>query len=410
MSRVQPIFRVFSFLFLSLTVSVQAQTTPIAFIHASVIDGLQPAVIPDATVVVENGRIVEVTRGGRPPIGAQVIDLEGKYLLPGLIDGHAHIASLAAARRALSSGVTTARSGNTYAFQDVALREMVKQGAIPGPEIFAAVVFVTPDLEERILADPRLARFHKGVETEEDLRYLIRINVDRGVDVIKTRGTARAGLPNTDPRQQVYSEAQLRIIVDEAARHGKRVMVHAHGNEGALAAVKAGAWSIEHGTYLTEETLKLMKEKGTFLVPTYATIFDLMTPGGEYDDVTLQLGGQHMEPRAARMVQTAYRMGIKIVASTDADYLPQGLTRVAHEVTHFVRLGMTAFEAIRSATAVAAECLEIQNRTGTIKKGLEADLIVVEQNPLIYIESIQDPLVVMSNGVIALNRLPFGKN
>ena len=137
-----------------------------------------------------------------------VIDLEDNYLLPGLFDVHTHISTLDQARRALESGVTTVRSASVTAFQDLALRELVKTGKIPGPDVVAAGVYITPDLGETILADPRLATLAGGVNTPEELRKLVKINVDRGVDVIKTRGTQRAGLPDTDPRQQVYSERQ----------------------------------------------------------------------------------------------------------------------------------------------------------------------------------------------------------
>jgi imidazolonepropionase-like amidohydrolase len=135
----------------------------------------------------------------------------------------------------------------------VSLRELAKAGKIPGPDVVAAGVFVTTDLGDSILADPRLQELAGGVNTDEEFRLLVRVNADRGVDVIKTRGTERAGLPETDPRRQVYTERQLRVIVEEAARHDIPVMVHAHGDEGARAAVLAGARSIEHGTYLSPE-------------------------------------------------------------------------------------------------------------------------------------------------------------
>jgi imidazolonepropionase-like amidohydrolase len=186
-------------------------------------------------------------------------------------------------------------------------------------------------------------------------------------------------------------------------------MVHAHGDEGALAAVKAGARSIEHGTYLSDSTLALMKRKGTFLVPTYTTIVDLADPGGDYDDPVLMLRGRHMIPASRRMIQHAYRMGVKIATGADTDYGPKTLTRVSGEVVNFVDIGMTPLDAIRSATVVAAELLGIEKTTGAIQPGLEADLIVLEANPLDDIRGIQDVLVVVSNGQVALNRLPFGK-
>jgi len=378
--------------------------------HANVIDAIHPRPIANATVVVTGRNITRIETGTTQlPAGAPVIDLQGRYLLPGLIDAHTHINSLTSARRALESGVTTVRSASTLAFQDVGLRELVRSGALAGPEVLAAGVFVTPDLGESILADTALASLYGGVNSDEELRRLVQINLSHGVDVIKTRATERAGLPNTDPRKQVYTEAQLRVIVEAAAAGGLGVMVHAHGDEGARAAVRAGARSIEHGTYLSDSTLALMKRKGTWLVPTYSTIVDLSEPGGDYDDPVLELRGKSMIPVARKMFLHAYKMGVRIATGADTDYGPKSLTRISAEVVNFVDMGMSPFDAIRSATSAAAELLGIERRTGSIQPGYEADLIVVEGNPLEDIRLLQDVEIVISNGRVALNRLPFGK-
>lgn len=382
----------------------------IVFTNATVVDGTRPTPLRNATVLVRDGRIarVDTSAAPAPPADAQVIDLGGRYLLPGLVDAHTHITTLAAARRALESGVTTVRSASTPAYQDVGLRELARRGAIAGPDVLASGVFVTPQLGETALADPRLAELASGVTTPEQLRTLVRVNLDRGVDWIKTRGTERAGLPDTDPRQQTYGEAQLRAIVEEAARRNVPVQAHAHGDEGAHAAVRAGVRSIEHGTYLSDSTLALMRERGTFLVPTYATVVDLVEPGGDYDDPVLHLRGRHMLPRLRETVRRAHALGVKIATGADTDYGPASVTRIAHEAMALVELGMTPREALRSATTVAAELLGIADRTGAVRPGLEADLIVVERDPLEDIGALQDVLVVVSNGRVAMNRLPFG--
>ncbi|MBM3906500.1 MAG: amidohydrolase family protein [Gemmatimonadetes bacterium] len=382
----------------------------LAITHANVVDVATGAITRNATVVVQGRTIASITANGTVPSGATVIDAAGRYVTPGLIDAHTHIASLANARRALESGVTTVRSASVPHYEDVALRELVKQGVIPGPDMVAAGVFVTPDLGETILADPKLGAYNaSGVRTPEALRGVVRVNLAHGVDVIKTRGTERAGLPNTDPRKQTYTEAELRAVVDEARAGGVRVMVHAHGDEGAYAAVAAGAISVEHGTFLSDSTLRLMKAKGAYLVPTLSTLYDLGLPGGDYDDPVLTLRAQFMIPRANQVIKAAKAMGVRIATGVDTDYRPASLSRVSHEVLRFTELGFTPLEALQSATSVAADLLGISARTGRLAPGLEADLIVVEGNPLEDPRALQDALVVISNGVVGVNRMPFGK-
>jgi imidazolonepropionase-like amidohydrolase len=325
------------------------------------------------------------------------------------MDAHTHLDNLAAARRALETGVTTVRSASVGSYRDVSLRELVKAGYLVGPEVLAAGLFVSPNLDDAILADPGLGPLITGVTGPDRLRQLVRVNLARGVDVVKTRGTERAGLPQTDPRQQTYTEVELRAVVEEAATRDVPVLAHAHGDEGAYAAVRAGVRSIEHGTYLSDSTLALMKARGTFLVPTYSTVIDLVEPGGDYDDPVTRARGMHMLPRLEATVRAAHRLGIKIVAGADVGYGSQSITRVSHEVANFVRLGMSPVEALRSATLTAAELFRIEKRTGAIEVGLEADLIVVEHDPLEQIGTLQDVLLVMSNGRIGLNRLSFGK-
>ena len=392
------------------TILLTAQQKDYGIINSNLIDGYSPKLQSNMTVLVSNGEIVSIKKQGKVSANYQIIDLNGMVLLPGFIDAHTHIRSLDAARRAMESGVTTARSASTPNYQDVAIREMVKASQFIGPDIVAAGVFVTPNLGETILADPRLGALKDGIHSENALRTIVRVNADHGVDFIKTRGTERAGLPHTDPRKQTYTEAQLKIIVDEAKKYDIPVMAHAHGDEGGYAAIKAGVRSIEHGTYLSEKSLKLMKKMGTYLVPTFTTVVDLTEPGGDYDNPVLFIRGQHMLPALENTVTMAYDLGIKIVTGADTGYGPNSTTRVGMEITNFVRLGMKPMDAIQSATIVGAELLQISNKTGTVEVGKEADLIVVTKNPLEDIRTIQDVVFVMSNGQIGLNRLPFGKD
>lgn len=407
--RLRLLFVAFAVVAAVLPLGAQERPHPVVLLHANVIDGVSEQPRRDVTIVLVDGRIASIGATAAPPADAMVIDVRGRWVLPGLIDAHTHISTLAAARRALESGVTTVRSASTPNYQDVAIRELVKAGRIAGPDMLAAGVFVSPDLGESVLADPRLGPLAGGANTPDELRLLVDVNADRGADVIKTRGTERAGLPNTDPRKQSYTEAQLRVIVEEATRRGLPVLAHAHGDEGAYAAVKAGVRSIEHGTYLSDSTLRLMATSGTFLVPTYSTLLDLRDPGGDYDDPVLHIRAEHMIPVAQKMVRRARALGVRVITGGDTQYGPQSVTRVSQEIVAFTELGFSPMDAIKSATSLAAECLGLGAKTGRLASGFEADLIVVEGNPLDDIRVIQDVTVVVSNGRVALNRLPFGK-
>lgn len=382
-----------------------AQEKPIALTGASLFDGVSDEITEDVTVFIRDG-LIERIATGNTSISAdyEVVDTEGNYLMPGMFDVHTHIDSVDRARQAIESGVTTVRSSSVTSFQDVALRELVRNGKIIGPEFVAAGIYVTPDLGDTVLADPRLVALADGVNTADELRLLVNINVDRGVDVIKTRGTQRAGLPDTDPRQQVYTERQLRVVVDEAAKHGLSVQVHAHGDEGARAAVLAGARSIEHGTYLSNKTLQLMKERGTWFVPTYVTM-DAMNE--ERYGYVLRLRGKHMVPQLERAIREAYRIGVKIATGADHYYEEDAINRISIEVERFVEFGMSNFDALQTATVNSAELLQMDDRTGRIKEGYEADLILIPGNPLTNIQALQDVLLVMTDGRLALKRIPF---
>ncbi|MEK6781875.1 MAG: amidohydrolase family protein [Bacteroidota bacterium] len=380
-----------------------------AFVNVNLFNGVENKIIPNAIVFVKGGKIEKIGKEGEPITGYETIDCQGNYIIPGMIDAHSHLDNLASAKRALETGVTTVRTAGVSAFQDVTLMELAKKGRIAGPDVVPAGVYVSPNLEETILADPRLGSLINGVKTEEELKLLVNVNIDRGAKVIKTRGTERAGRPDTDPREQVYTEQQIRMVVQEAAKRGVPVMIHAHGDEGSRAAVLAGAKSIEHGTFLSDETLNLMKEKGTFLVPTFITLEDLTQPGGDYIGAVLELRGKFMMPQAEKVFRKAHAIGIMIVTGADNGYTANTTSRISLEVAHFVRMGMTNFEAIQSATVLAAELLGLDKSTGRIEKDFDADLVLLPGNPLQEIRYLQDVLLVMSNGQLALKRIPFGK-
>ena len=382
-----------------------AAAQDLTIVGARVLDGVGAAVLDDATVVVRDGRIVAIESGSASTVGdARVIDARGRVLLPGLMDAHSHVNTLDGYRRALESGVTTIRTAGVGGFTDVAMAEMVAAGRLPGPDVLATGVYVTPEIGDAVLADPRLHGLTGDVRSFEDLELLVRVNAERGARWIKTRGTERAGVPTTDPREQVYSVEQLRVIVETAAEYGVQVMAHAHGDSGVRAAVEAGVASIEHGTYASEETLRLMLERGTVLVPTLSSISSF-GQAGDYADPALFLRGQHMAPRRQETVARAIAMGIPIVTGVDTSYGPDSYARVSREVAFLVEQGLPPAEAIAAATSGAADLLGVADRTGRIAPGMEADLILVDRNPLEDIRSLQDILLVVSNGHVVVDRL-----
>jgi imidazolonepropionase-like amidohydrolase len=168
--------------------------------------------------------------------------------------------------------------------------------------------------------------------------------------------------------------------------------------------------SIEHGTYLTDETLALMKEKGVYFVPTYATVVDLTEPGGDYDVPALMLRGRHMLPRLRGVIARAAKLGVPIVTGADTSYNPGSLTRIPAEIEAFVDLGLTPLQALQAATTTAAAMLRLERSIGAIEAGYEADLVAVEGNPLQDVGVLRDPLLVVSNGKVALDRLSFARN
>jgi imidazolonepropionase-like amidohydrolase len=388
----------------------------IALTNASVISVRTGAVTRNATVVLRAGRIESVMSGPPSPGGVggsggvRTIDLRGRYVVPGLIDAHVHIASLPQMRAALDSGVTTVRSAGVSHYVDVGLRELVRRGAVAGPDVIAAGYHVRPAVAPEFFIDfPEHGDLMSGINSADALRRMVRANLARGVDWIKTLATERAGTPDTDPRKQVYSQEELRILVVEAGAKNIPVMAHAHGAEGADAAVRAGVRSIEHGTYLADETLRMMATQGTYFDPTADIVNDLAEPGGDYDNAALKRRGEMMRPILLAAVGRAAKLGVKIVAGSDTGYGPNSIARVSREAVMLVDAGLTPLQALQAATITNAEMLRLDKQIGVIESGFEADVLVVDGNPLDNLRTLLDPLLVISNGRVALDRLTFGR-
>ncbi len=389
------------------TSPVPAAGQDLVLLNANVVDVNDGTVLEGVHVLVEGEQIQDLREGEyTPPSDARVVDLQGRFLAPGLMDAHVHVGSSDQARRALLSGVTTMRSMGTSHFVDVGIRDLQRSGHLQAPEYLAAGYHVRPPAAEDFFFDhPELGHLMEDeIRGEEAVRAMTRAMVSHGVDFVKTNATERAGLPNTDPRKRFYSYAELSAIVQEAGAAEVPVAAHAHGDAGARDAVAAGVRSIEHGTYLSRETLALMRERGTFLVPTIAIVRDLTIPGGDYDNAVLNIRGRHMLPRVQEMARMAHGMGVKIAAATDTGYGPESTTTLAHELLELVEIGMTPLEALRAATLVNAELFGVAGRTGWIGPGLEADLIVLERNPLEDIGVVQDVLMVVSDGEVIVQR------
>lgn len=392
-------------------VMAQPATAPVrlALVNANVVNVQTGTVLEGQTVVVDNGRVASIGAAA-PPAGTRVIDIGRRWVMPGLIDAHVHIANLAQMRAALQSGVTTARSAGVSSYVDIGLRDLVRRGHVAGPEILAAGYHVrTMPAPELFLSDPDLGDLLSGVTTVDALRRVVRANLSHGVDWIKVNATERAGTPDTDPRRQMFTDAELEVIVGEAALKSVPVLAHAHGAEGAHAAVKAGVRSIEHGTFLTDETLALMAKMGTYFVPTADIVNDLAEAGGDYDDAALQRRGQMMRPILKAAIGRARAAGVSIAAGSDTSYGPRSVTTLAREIVVLHEAGLPPIEALRAATTVNAALFNREKQIGQVAPGFDADLVVVAADPLTDIRTVLDPLLVISNGRVALDRLTFAR-
>jgi imidazolonepropionase-like amidohydrolase len=388
---------------------------PGALVHANVVDVRNGRVIPNATILLRDGRIASIGVGPAPA-GVPTLDLQGKYVLPGLIDAHTHADNFAAFRRALESGVTTVRTAGLFVpgYADVGFQQLVKSGAVIGPDVVTAGYQIRPRMqEEAFLANPQYANLMSGLNTIEKVRRAVQMNLAHGVDWIKILATPAGASIAQDPRAQNFTEEEMRAIVDEAAAKGVPVLAHVHSDAAAMAAVKAGVRSLEHGDDLSDATLSLMKEKGTYLDPTYTVVWSAAQPGGNAaargsaPDTAVRLRAMHIVPQARETIRRAHKMGLKIVTGTDLNYGPNALPRVSLEMAHFVDMGFTPLEAIQAATIVGAELLRLEKSIGVLDVGYKAHLLAVEKNPLENIVTVQDPLLVISNGKVALDRLTF---
>ena len=379
--------------------------------NGHLIDGTGGMVRENQVIVIRGNRIEKVTPQPFPGTEGRVIDLEGSYVLPGLIDSHTHLDSPEAAERALKSGVTSARVLGSPYFRSLGTRDLIRKGYLEGPELLVSGGIIRPDLGAPFLVTlPEFGRYlREDLHGAENVRAIVKTLLEKGVDVIKVGASGMAGSAYTDPRQPELNTEEIKAAVEEAAKYGKRVAAHAHGRTGAAQAVTAGVYSIEHGTHLSDEILDEMKEKGIYLIPTLAVMSPRADPMGDSSDaIDLRRRFWHMYSSLQDVVKTAYKKGIPMAASTDGsyeEYEDTGRIRIPHDLEDMITCGITPMDAILSATRNGSRVLGIDDRTGQIIEGMEADIIVVDGNPLEDIRNLFDPLVVINNGNIVVERL-----
>ncbi|MFC8124963.1 amidohydrolase family protein [Streptomyces sp. NPDC057302] len=361
---------------------------------------LDPAtgeVTEDAVVVIVDGVVRSAGRRGRTevPDGAQVLAAHGRWILPGLVEGHIHLNTAAEARDAVLLGATSARSGSTNFYQDIAVRELARQAPKQAPRLRAAGIFVTPDLGDTILADPDLtplAKLRDGVRSPEALRRVVEVNIARGADVIKTRVNERAGLPEQDPLAQVYDREQLSAVVAAARRGGKGVLCHSYSEKGCHDAVMAGIRSLEHGAFVGERTLHEMRRRGTYFTPTLTAIAGLADSS---DPVLAERGRQYL-PVLKRAVLAAHELGVPLAAGTDSS--GGKIKPIGREVELMRAAGLPALDAIRTATTGAAKLLGLERTAGRLARGFAGDVILVDGDPLSDVSVLKKPVRVVRSG------------
>ncbi len=381
-------------------------------INVTLVDGTGAEPRPGASVSVRGGKIAAIEdHAPAAAKGIRQIDMKGRFLLPGLIDAHAHIESPAAALRAVKSGVTTARVLGDNFLQASDTRELIRRGHVPGPEMLVSPGHIRPKPGMAFfIVYPQFGDAINGeLRGPDRIAEATRALIANGADVIKVGASERAGLADTDPRKPELTEAEIHAAVVEAGKKGLFVAAHAHAREGCANAVRAGVRSIEHGTWVDDETLAEMKKRGTFFVPTLAAMSPLADPkGNSQDDVALRLRTQAMMGPLRAAVKKAHAMGVTIAASTDGSYADDdiGGLRVAQDIALLREFGgLSPLESITAATLNGARVIGIESRTGTVRVGLEADLVAYDGDPLADGRALFEPRLVVSDGKVLIEGL-----
>jgi imidazolonepropionase-like amidohydrolase len=378
-------------------------------------------------ILIEAGKIREVgdERDLEPHLSssAKIIDLSAYTVLPGMIDAHTHLTfdpesqgyrglgisipreALIGARNArvtLQAGFTTVRNVGAGGYSDLALRDAINAGDVPGPRMVAAgpALGITGGHCDNNLLAPQYHFFDLGVaDGVSAVMAKVRENVKYGSDVIKFCATGGVLSKGDSPEREQYSPEEMHALIQEAHRLGRKTAAHAHGAQGIKDAVLAGVDSIEHGSFINEEDIQLMKEHGTYLVPTlYLSDWFLANYQklGLTEDMVEK--ARFVMPAARQNVARAFHEGVKVAFGTDAAVFPHGLN--AHEFAVMVKLGMTPLGAIQAATINAADLLGWSDRVGSLETGRFADLVAVEGDPLKDVTILENVKIVMKGGEV----------
>jgi imidazolonepropionase-like amidohydrolase len=413
----------------SFALTLSAQTSVTVIKAARMFDGKGEHLTEPGLVVVSGGKIQSV--GGAAPAGAKIIDLGDATLLPGFIDAHTHLtmdfdldynaARLKAfdrttaesaihatvnARKTLMAGFTTVRDVGSQDFLDIGLRNSINDGIVPGPRMLVSVHALGATgghCDDGAGIKFGLLNHESGPEdgvinSPDQARFAVRWNIKYGADVIKTCATGGVLSPTDDVDVPQLTQAELDALVTAAHELRRKTAAHAHGNEGARRAVLAGIDSIEHGTFIEDDTLRLMKEKGTYLVPTLSVRSGIAE--AKFPPLVRQKADMAMKSQDS-LVRRALAIGVKIALGTDAAVYPHGDN--ALEFVLMAADGMPAAQALRAGTSTAADLLGLANKIGTLEGGKLADVVAVPGNPLEDIKVTQSVFFVMKDGTVYRN-------
>ncbi len=420
---------------LCLGIAARAADQTIALKAARLFDGKSNALVQNAVVIVQGDKIAAAGSNLPIPSDAQVIDLGDATLAPGFMDAHTHltadfsgnynqrrleqldlnvsehaIRATAFARTTVEAGFTTVRDlGSRFVasreFVDVALRNSINKGVIVGPRMLVATKGIgatgghfDPTGGFRDFLFGREPDYTDGIANGPDeIRKAVRFEVKNGADVIKAAVSGGVLSLSDEVDTPQLTPAEMAALVDESHRLRKKVAVHCHGDQAAREAIEAGVDSIEHGSFMKQETLTMMKKKGTFLTPTLMASEWIMGKLDNYPPV-LQAKAKAATAARSEMFRNAVKMGIKISFGTDAAVYPHGQN--AKEFKLMVDLGMNAIDALKSATANDAELLGIAQKIGTLEKGKLADVIAMPGDPTSDITATERVSFVMKEGKI----------